>query len=513
MPWNVLAYARLATFRHDDAQLLVGLSPRRRASTYRRLVVLAALAVVSLPAGAHAAKKRVGVTKFEGQRGALIRHEVVKALERHGYDPVSANEVAAAAANSGAELESEHGFMAVAKALGVVALVTGDVGAKTARLAVRGADGAVKGNALFAAANPHKLAAEVSRNFWERLGPALDRAKVLPGAKRTPTSVASASAGDAATRAVASDGANDAQTKPGDSTDGATGGRDDSEDHDREAAAADRPRSRRRARVQPGSDADLAATAEPADAEPGSRWLELALGARGFSRNLSIHQHLTGMIRQHQMALGPAVVLDVALYPLALVSRGPAANIGLVAEIEQAVGSSSQLAPDDSFPNGAAFRTWMRELAGGLRYRVPLGDSQIGASVTGGEHAFWFIGADGADRNQLAIPNTIYRFVRGGVDARVALTQDFYVAAGAGYRHILNSAGPVQDYFPHLTVAGVDAEVGVAYRITNTVEARLQGNIRRYFYDMHSIAGDTWIAGGAVDQYLSVAARVAVTVE
>jgi hypothetical protein len=338
-----------------------------------------------------------------------------------------------------------------------------------------------------------------------------------PSTKRSPKPVPAAPTGDAETRAVTGDAASDTKRRSGDSSDGDTGGSTNSEDHDREAADADadadRPRPRRRARVQSSSDADLAVTAEPADAGIDRRWLELSLGARGFSRNLSLHQHITGALRQSQLALGPAVVFDVAFYPLALAVRGPAANIGLVAEIEQAVGSSSQLTPDDTFPSGATFQTWMRELAGGLRYRIPLGDSQIGASVTGGEHAFWFVGGDGADRNLLAIPNTIYRFVRGGLDARMALTQDFYVAAGAGYRHILNSAGPVQDYFPHLTVKGVDAEVGVGYRISNTVEARLQGNIRRYFYDMHSIAGDTWIAGGAVDQYLSVAARVAVTMQ
>jgi hypothetical protein len=477
----------------------------RGSPTCRRLFVLAALAMLTFPEAARAAKKRVGLAKLEGRHAALVRHEVVWVLERHGYQPSTAGEVAAAAASSGADLEADDGFMLVAKQLGVVAFVTGDVGAKTARLAVRGADGAVKANASFTAANPHKLAAEVRRSFWDHLGPALERSKALPpSARPSQKPVAAAATGD---------GASDPARRSGDITDGDTAGSDDGEARDRDATDADGPRSRRRPRIQPDPDADVAVTAEPADAGTDRRWLELALGARGFSRNLSMHQHVTGTLRHSQLALGPAVVFDVAFYPLALAMSGPAANIGVVAGIEQAVGTSSQLAPDATFPAGATFQTWMRELVGGLRYRVPLGDSQIGASVTGGEHAFWFTGGDGVDRNLLALPNTIYRFVRGGVDARLALTPDFYVAAGGGYRHVLNSAGPVQDFFPHLTVKGVDAEVGVGYRINTTVEARLQGNIRRYFYDMHSIAGDTWIAGGAVDQYLSVAARVAVTLQ
>jgi hypothetical protein len=37
--------------------------------------------------------------------------------------------------------------------------------------------------------------------------------------------------------------------------------------------------------------------------------------------------------------------------------------------------------------------------------------------------------------------------------------------------------------------------------------------VRRYFYDMHSVRGDQQIAGGAVDQYLSGAAMLAVTLD
>ena len=111
------------------------------------------------------------------------------------------------------------------------------------------------------------------------------------------------------------------------------------------------------------------------------------------------------------------------------------------------------------------------------------------------------------------IPNAIYRFVRGGLDVRVAVTADFSLAAGAGYRHVLNQGGPIRSDFPHLTVAGVDADVRAAYAVTRSIEARVQADVRRYFYDMHSIAGDARIAGGAVDQYLSVAVLLAMTLD
>src|SRR6185503_15978057 len=135
------------------------------------------------------------------------------------------------------------------------------------------------------------------------------------------------------------------------------------------------------------------------------RWLELATGGRGFSRNFSFHEAVSPELRQYQLAFGPAAVAELAFYPLALATGGAAANIGLVGSIEQAVGTSSQLDPDSTFPNGATFPTSMHEFAGGVRYRIPLGEWQIGVQVTGGEHAYWFTSASGADRNQLEIPN------------------------------------------------------------------------------------------------------------
>ena len=294
--------------------------------------------------------------------------------------------------------------------------------------------------------------------------------------------------GDAATdSAVARDGDGDGETKTA------------------------RPR-RRRAWISDDPDAEVSAKAEPAEAAGGGRWLELAVGARGFSRNLTYNDQVSSGLRQYQLPMGPAVVANIAFYPLALASSGPAAGIGIVADIEQAVATSSQLAADATFPNGATFPTSTHEFSGGIRYRIPVGTAQIGLAVTGGEHAFWFV-SGGADRNQLGIPNTAYQFVRSGVDARVAVTPAFSVGVGAGYRYVLNQAGPVNKDFPHLTVAGVDAGVRAAYAFTSNIEARLQADVRRYFYDMHSIRGDALIAGGAVDQYLSVAFLLGLTLD
>jgi len=483
----------------------------RGRSITRRLVAgaVAVAALLSLPALAHGDKRRVGVSKFDGQQEALVRSEVMKALERQGYEPVGADEVAEAATIAAADLDSDDGFKALAKALGAAALVTGDVGGKRALITVRnGADGAVKSAATFVGANPRALAAEVGRTFWQRFGSAVASSKVASPGKRPRSGPGASDDAPAGAARIQSERKPDESRSNKPAGDGVAS--DGEADRD---ADEDHPRSRRRARVSEGADADVAATAEPAASGAGRRWLELAIGARGFSRNLTYNDQVSPGLRQYQMALGPAAVLDVAFYPLALLLDGPAANIGLLAAVEQAVGTSSQLAADATFPNGATFPTTMQEFSGGIRYRVPVGAWQIGAAVTGGQHAFWFTGGDGADRAALNVPNAVYRYARGGLDVRVAVTADFSLAAGAGYRHVLNQGGPISSDFPHLTVAGVDANVRAAYAVTRSIEARVQADVRRYFYDMHSIRGDAWIAGGAVDQYLSFAVLLAMTLD
>ena len=55
-------------------------------------------------------------------------------------------------------------------------IVTGEVGKKRSKIAIRdGRDGAALGQAAFPGANPRKMAAEVARTFWSKLGGDVER--------------------------------------------------------------------------------------------------------------------------------------------------------------------------------------------------------------------------------------------------------------------------------------------------------------------------------------------------
>jgi len=361
--------------------------------------------------------------------------------------------------------------------------------------------------ALLVLSVPGDAHAKKRRGGGSKVEHRIDKA---PAAKGSPKAPAAADAEDdeAGTATVRDQGAGSPDDAGDEASDSAVAREPDGDGE----AKPERPR-RRRARIRSDAETEVSATAEPAASGAGGRWLELALGARGFSRNLAYNDQVSPGLRQYQLPIGPAAVASIAFYPLALATNGPAAGIGLVAEIEQAVGTSSQISAESAYPNGATFPTSMHEFAGGIRYRIPVDSLQIGLTVTGGEHAFWFVSGGGADRSQLGIPNMAYQFVRGGLDARVAVTSAFSLGAGAGYRHVLNQGGQISRDFPHLTVTGVDVGVRAAYAFTSSIEARLQADLRRYFYDMHSVRGDSLIAGGAVDQYLSVAFLLALTLD
>jgi hypothetical protein len=142
--------------------------------------------VVCLWAGAaHAAAKRVGVPTFDGVQEALVRKKVMAVLQAHGFELVKSRQIQSTLQSLGARLDSNDGFQALAKELGLQAIVTGEVGKKRAKLVVYdGREGSTIGDATFAATNPNKLAAEVGRNFWKKLGAAVAKGHVPSGAKK-----------------------------------------------------------------------------------------------------------------------------------------------------------------------------------------------------------------------------------------------------------------------------------------------------------------------------------------
>ena len=124
--------------------------------------------------------------------------KVMQLLQSHGFEPVRSREMQEAMLLIGAGLDSDDGLKALAKELGLSAIVTGEVGPKRAKIVVRdGGGGAILGDASFSAANPRKLADEVGLTFWKKLGADMERGHLPAGAKKMKkTSQEAAAEGD-----------------------------------------------------------------------------------------------------------------------------------------------------------------------------------------------------------------------------------------------------------------------------------------------------------------------------
>jgi hypothetical protein len=485
----------------------------------RARIVLGVFAVALLAAGSAAAeKKRVGVPRFDGPQEAVVRKAVMQVLKGEGYDVVGSREIDAAARGAGAQLDSNDGFKTVAKELSISSFVTGEVSKKKAKLTVRnGADGSVSGEGSFAGANPAKVAAEVRDGFSRRLGSAVERGRAPSGAKKpaAPPVAEAEESGDE------SSGEEKTAAAPPPSA--------------RKVDTSAPPPSEESTEAKPpegdGTEGVVAKKApEPEDTGvPGPRALDISVGVRGFTRNLSYNDVLSQMdpryaLREYKLTLGPAVVVDALLYPAAFATSSFAANIGVEAHLEQAFGVASNVPPTTvngmpggNFPSGATFPTVIHDFQGGVRLRLPLGANEVSVVAGGGEQAFKFKSGSGANRALLDIPDTIYTYVRIGADARFVLATGLTLGLGGAYRQVLNKGGQISDvgFFPYLTVRGMDLNAKLGYQITPSLGGRFTVDLRRYGYAMHSDPMDVMppnmnkVAGGAVDQYLGFTLGVA----
>jgi hypothetical protein len=503
---------------------------RRAASSLRGRIVLGALAALVLgwSGSAAAEKKRVGVPRFDGPQEQIVRKAVLQVLRGGGYEVVGPREIDTAAQTAGAQLDSNDGFKAVAKELSISAFVTGEVSKKKAKLTVRnGADGSVSGEGSFGGANPNKIAADVRDVFARRLGSAVARVRAPTGAK-APVAAAAPEAEEPADNAGAEEApaktkASAAETTKTDEAPASSG----------DAAPADAPKA------APAAEDDTGAIRGP-------RALDISIGFGGVSRNLSYNQDLYGL-RAYKLALGPVAALHVVLYPASFFTSSFVANLGLELNLDQTFSVTSSVpptldatgAPAAPYPNGATFDTVIHDYNGGgrVRFVLPAGH-ELAVFVGGGEQAFSFRSQVAGQRDQLNIPDTIYHYVRAGIDARFELPSGMTLGLSGAYRFVFNQGGQIAQtailnpngstatnpdgsvqgmgFFPFLTVAGVDFNGMLGYHITPSIEARFNVNLKRYFYNMHSSAKkcDTGcdflnngaqvndVAGGAVDQYV-----------
>ena len=100
-------------------------------------------------------------------------------------------------------------------------------------------------------------------------------------------------------------------------------------------------------------------------------------------------------------------------------------------------------------------------------------------------------------------PSVDYRSIRSGLGAELTLSQTLRLGLDAAYLNYLD-VGEIGRWFPRATAGGVELGLFGTYAITAAIHARVSAAYQRTFFDFHARPGDKNIAGGALDQYLSL---------
>jgi hypothetical protein len=254
--------------------------------------------------------------------------------------------------------------------------------------------------------------------------------------------------------------------------------------------------------------AALARTASPpARARALEPLFSLAVFGDLAARRFQYHQPLSSNLGTYSTPGMPLVGVEAELYPLSRLHTPVVRGIGLFGDFGRSLYGASLIAGAGATTIAAS---WMY-FDGGLRYRLLVsgarGAALVGVSVGAGRSDFAFSGA-GTVATEL--PSTRYVYVRPALD--LALPVWRLVCFGQfGYRALV-SAGDFDQRFPRDSVGAIDAAAGLTMLLGKGFSVSASANYTRFFFAFHSQPGDTYVAGGALDEYLTGRLAVAYAV-
>jgi hypothetical protein len=213
----------------------------------------------------------------------------------------------------------------------------------------------------------------------------------------------------------------------------------------------------------------------------------VGLGTRHFGY---VDRVTTGQ-RSYDLTAAPMMGVGAALYPFASLDQPVLDAFGLVGDYGRAVGLQSAAS------TGQRVDTSWSHFDVAVRGRAAVGERvSVGAKVGYGVIDYSF---DNAGKLAPELPGSTYRYLRAGVDGRLEVWK-IVLMAGFDYLAVQSSSG-VADRYPHATVGGIDAVLGIGIPFAGHFEARTGLHYQRFFYSMHPVVGEPSVAGGATDEY------------
>jgi hypothetical protein len=472
----------------------------RHVSRGRLALAVALLGALGVVGSARAETRRVGILKFHGPAEGATRNAVGRSVHDNNCQIVGSIQIDKTARRLGVKLNGNDAFRTVAKELGISAFVAGEVTKKKASLTVRnGEDGSVAGEATFLGGNPRKLAAGVDKNFWKKLGSAIEGSKAPSGAKAVAVAEEAAAPETGADESAGA-GGGEPSSKPS-----AT----ESESSKSSASSSDespppRKSKKKAAAADDEAGGETTATAEASTSEAsgpiGEEAVDVGVGVGVITRSLSYNKDITGD-PSYSLPRGPSAGFTADIFPGALMGMSGflprlGLTVGLDALIPGTVTTNPPTGPGKYSTRGLGWSV-------GIKARIIYG---LYATVAYGDRAFGLTASGGATPS--LVPMTDYRYVRVGAGGRWRLTPDFSFMVNLAYLKGLAYGDIAKNaFFPKTTGAAFEGGAAAGYRVTPKLEARVGVQAQRFglaFNVPYNPNMTGKIAGGATDQYVSI---------
>jgi hypothetical protein len=264
---------------------------------------------------------------------------------------------------------------------------------------------------------------------------------------------------------------------------------------------------------------------KPADASPSSSSdsdehhglspLEVTAGLRPYHRTFEFHDTVASLrpgmgftdLLRYELPLGPALFIDLNFFPGSLVAKGPAEWVGITAGFEKGFATQSLYA--ENTPNEKTLKTDMQSWYAGLRFRLPLGEHQLGLAATYGQHQFNLKGDEVSPTCSVCplVPDVKYGYVKIGLDGEFHFG-DFIAGARIGKRIVMSTGELKSVWFPNVKAQSLEAGLTAGYRLVSVLDLLVGFDWLRYAFNFNPVplrmpAQANYVAGGAVDEYFS----------
>jgi hypothetical protein len=427
-----------------------------------------------------AEKKNVAVGAFEGAKSNEVRSAFIEALKKDGgYEVTDAEDVKHTA--------KDKAIAEAAKGLAVNVIITGKVTKFNLKLKVRdGANGKTLEEVDIKGGTLPKLKKNVEKTGASSVEGAVGKAKSEKG--------------------KAGDKKKEEEKKK----------EDEKKEEEEKAAATDEEEKEGEEEEKPADEAP-SGPSEPGKLTP----LEITAGLKPIHRTFDFHQSLRevstngaafGPMLRYELPLGPALFIDLNLYPGSFVSSGAAEWIGITGGFEKgfAVESvSNEGKPACVAPNTAdcelTLKTDIQQWYVGARFRFPIAAHVLSASGTYGSHNFTLAG----DEAHALVPDVKYSYIKADLSATLTFGE-FLGGAHVGKRFVLG-VGPIgertyQDpWFPNAKAQSLEFGVMFGYKLVSMLDLVAGFDFLRYAYDFNpdppNIHEPKNGAGGAIDDY------------